>query len=310
MTEIWACILPSTHLSVTHFSVIPILLLAPFLSQLLLPTTDAADMSITVHADIRRLDQDEFSDIAYEVMNQVFAVHNELGRFLDERIYQNAVAARVAGDCLTEVLIEVAFDGFRKEYYMDLLVAGGAVFELKAVQGLSPAHRAQLLNYLLLCGLSHGKLINFRGDKVEHEFVNTHLSRSDRTGFDVADDEWRDPGPDNRSLREWLSAFLREVGTGLDVHLYESAVVYFFGGEDRVLQEVDVQLDGHHLGRQKVRVAVPGWAFKVTTVDNSYLPHFEEHVRRLLQHSTLQGLHWINITRSVVTFRSIGQVDG
>ena len=267
-------------------------------------------MPINVHADIRRLDQDAFGDIAYEVMSQVFAIHNEMGRFLDEHIYQNAVAARVARDSLNEVLIEVAFDGFRKEYYMDMLVAAGAVFEFKAVKGLSPAHRAQLLNYLLLCGLSHGKLINFRGDKVEHEFVNTHLSHSDRTGFDVADDEWREPGPGNRSLRDWVSAFLREVGAGLDVHLYESAVSHFFGGEECVLREVDVRLNGQHLGRQKVRLAGPDWAFKVTTIDNSELSRFEEHARRFLQHTTLQGLHWINITRSLVTFRSIGQRVG
>ena len=84
-----------------------------FLSRPLLPTTGSADMPINVHADIRRLDQDAFGDIAYEVMNQVFAIHNEMGRFLDEHIYQSAVAARVARDAFTEVLIEVAFDGFR-----------------------------------------------------------------------------------------------------------------------------------------------------------------------------------------------------
>ena len=86
-------------------------------------------MPIKVHADVRHLDQDEFGEIAYEVMDHVFAVHNEMGRFLDEDIYRNAVAARIGGDSQTEVLIEVAFEDFIKKYYIDLLVAGGAVFE-------------------------------------------------------------------------------------------------------------------------------------------------------------------------------------
>jgi iron complex transport system substrate-binding protein len=262
-------------------------------------------MPIRVHADVRHLDQDEFGEIAYEVMDHVFAIHNKMGRFLDEAVYRNAVAARVGGDSQTEVLIEVAFEDFLKEYYMDLLVAGGAVFELKTVRKLVAAHRSQLLNYLLLCGLSHGKPINSRPEKVEHEFVNTHLTHSDRTAFDVADHEWREPGSGDRSLREWLLAFLREMGAGLDVHLYESAASHFFGGEDTVLHEVDVLLDGQCLGRQKVRLAAPNWAFKVTTIDNADLSHFEDHARRFLQHTSLDGFHWINITRALVTFQSI-----
>jgi GxxExxY protein len=260
---------------------------------------------IKVNASIRHLNQGEFAEVAYEVMDHVFAIHNEMGRFLDEAIYRRAVAGRVEGDSQTEVLIRVSFEDFFKDYYMDLLVAGGAVFELKAVQQLVPAHRSQLLNYLLLCELSHGKLVNLRGDKVEHEFVNTHLKHSDRTNFQVTDREWNEPDATGVSLREWLLAFLRDVGTGLDIYLYESAVSHFFGGEDAVLHEVDILLEGQHLGRQKVPLAAPNWAFKVTTIDNAQLSRFEDHARRFLQHTKLDGLQWINITRSLVSFRTV-----
>jgi len=136
-------------------------------------------------------------------------------------------------------------------------------------------------------------------------FVNTHLKRSDRTAFQVVDHHWREPGSANRPLRGWLLAFLRDVGAGLDVHLYESVVTHFFAGEDAVLQEVDVLLDGQCLGRQKARLAAPNWAFKVTTIDAADLSRFEDHTRRFLQHTHLDGLHWINITRALVTFQSI-----
>lgn len=265
-------------------------------------------MPIKVHANILHLDQDQFGEIAYRVMDHVFAIHNEMGRFLDEDIYRDAVAARIGTDSQTEVRIEVTFEDFRKEYYMDLLVAGGAVFELKTVDRLAAAHRSQLLNYLLLCGLSHGKLINLRGEMVEHEFVNTHLKHSDRTTFEVADQQWREPDSADHSLRDWFLAFLRDVGAGLDVHLYESAISHFFGGDDAVLHEVDILLDGQSLGRQKVRLARPNWAFKATTIDDDGLPHFEDHARRFLQHTKLDGFHWINVTRALVTFQSITKV--
>ena len=86
-------------------------------------------MPITIDSNIRRIDQSEFGRIAFQAMNHVFSVHNDMGRFLDEDIYRNAIAARAGGDARTEVMIELTFEDFRKVYYMDLLVADGAVFE-------------------------------------------------------------------------------------------------------------------------------------------------------------------------------------
>ncbi len=84
-----------------------------------------------------------------------------------------------------------------------------------------------------------------------------------------------------------------------------SAVSHFFGGDDAVLHEVDVLLDDRRLGRQKIRLAAPAWAFKVTAMDDDGLPHFEDRARRFLQHEKLDGFHWINITRALVTFQTI-----
>ena len=91
-------------------------------------------------------------------MHCVFAVHNELGRYFDEDIYRDEIARRDP-DVRPEVLIEVTFRDFRKPYFMDLLASGGLVFELKTVEKLVHRHRSQLLNYLLLTGLPHGKLV-------------------------------------------------------------------------------------------------------------------------------------------------------
>lgn len=261
-------------------------------------------MPVKVDAVIRHLSQEEFAGIAYKVMEQAFAVHNEMGRFFDEDIYRDEVAGRVA-NAQTEVRIEVTFEDFRKLYSMDLLVAGGGVFELKTVSALGPQHRSQLLNYLLLTGLSHGKLINFQTEMVEHEFVNTHLKLSDRTAFEVVQRNWCDPGPPTRPLLSWLVELLRDIGAGLDVHLYEAAVSHVFGGEDVVIQEIEVFSGPRHLGRQKIRLTGPGWCFKVTTLDEADLSRFEEHICRFLDHTNLSGAHWINITRNQATFTSV-----
>jgi len=261
-------------------------------------------MPIQIHADTRRMNQQEFGRIAYDVMDHAFAVHNEMGRFFDENIYRDAVAGRIARS-QTEVLVEVRFEDFRKDYYLDLLVDGGAVFELKTVRALGPAQRSQLLNYLLLAELPHGKLVNFRPELVGHEFVNTSLTLADRIRFDVNDCEWSETDTCAGPLAPWVVRLLRDIGAGLDLNLYEDAITHFLGGEERVWQNVDV-LDGPgRLGTQKLRLAGPGRTFKVTAINSTGRPRFEEHARRFLNHTSLHGIQWINITRKNVMFRTI-----
>src|ERR1035438_9805937 len=112
-------------------------------------------MPIKVPPGLRRLDYEQFAQAAYQVMEVVFAVHNEFGRLFNEAIYKAEIARRLK-DAWVEVPIEVSFESFCKTYYLDLVYSGGAVFELKAVEALTDRHRAQLLNYLLLAELLHG----------------------------------------------------------------------------------------------------------------------------------------------------------
>ena len=125
-------------------------------------------MPIQVGATTRRLDQIEFGGIAYDVMGCVFEIHNEFGRFFDEKIYKWELNRRCPGVQL-EVPIEVTFESFRKLYYLDALVEGGAAFEFKTVESLTDRHRSQLLHYLLMADLSHGKLVNLRTEQVQHD---------------------------------------------------------------------------------------------------------------------------------------------
>ncbi|MBI3462881.1 MAG: GxxExxY protein [Planctomycetes bacterium] len=183
-------------------------------------------MPIVVDAEVRRLDQQEFGAVAYDVMECIFQVHREIGRFFDEAVYRDAIAARVA-EARKEVRITVQFDGFFKEYLVDLLVQGGAVFELKTVESLSSRHQAQLINYLLLMGVNHGKLVNLRTERVQHRFVNTSLSFVDRVEFTVDASQWSPVEACHQALLSWLEGAVREWGTGLERRLYEQAVIPF-----------------------------------------------------------------------------------
>jgi GxxExxY protein len=126
-----------------------------------------------IHCPIatQRITQDEFKQIAGEVMRHVFTIHNEFGRFFDEQIYTKELVDRMDGVEL-EVPVTVTHDSFSKIYFVDALIRGSSLFEFKAADAIHPRHRGQTLNYLLLLDLGHGKVINVRPESVGHEFVN------------------------------------------------------------------------------------------------------------------------------------------
>src|SRR6266545_2625967 len=191
-------------------------------------------MPIIPPPGLRRLDEEEFGSAAYRAMEVVFQVHNEFGRLFDERIYHTEIAKRLHGS-RTQVPVEMVFESFRKVYYLNLLYADGAVFELKAVDALMDRHRAQELNYLLLLDLPHGKLVNLRTELVEHEFVNAPWRKEERLRFDVDDVGWTE-AEDGVDVKRLLVAILRDWGVGLEIPLYEEALTHFLDEELKVVR--------------------------------------------------------------------------
>jgi GxxExxY protein len=259
-------------------------------------------MPIQVGAKTRPVKESEFRQIVFGAMHHVFAIHNELGRFFDEKIYQREFAARCP-QAQMEVPIDVSFAGFSKRYYLDALIDGAAVLEFKAVETLTMRHRAQLMHYLLISEVPHGKLINMRTVQVQHEFVNANLQLPQRTTFVVTGQDWTELGP--QPLQDWCVAMLRDFGTNLEVGLYEDALTFWLGGEEQVKQEVDVICHARLIGLQKCRLAAPLVGLKVTALPSDHLPLYEEHIHRLLEHTTLQAVQWINIALQEVRFRTV-----
>jgi GxxExxY protein len=259
-------------------------------------------MPIHVAADIRRMEDEEFKARTYEVMHHIFAVHAELGRLFHEKIYHREIAFRIA-DARCEVAVDVRFEDFCKSYYLDLLVGGGALFELKAVDSLGELQRRQLMQYLFLLDLPHGKLVNLRPHRVDHEFVNNVLTRADRTSFATVDEGWQEI--EGKQAKDGMTALLRDWGTGLDLALYEQAAAWLYGQPPDVESDVEVRMKSRLLGLQRMRMAAPDVAIRVTALAPEWLADFRTHLCRLLAHTDLRAIQWINITRQSVQFRTI-----
>jgi len=238
----------------------------------------------------------------YEVMRHVFDAHHELGRLFQEKIYQREVALRLP-DAQREVPIEVRFDDFRKTYFLDLLVGGGVIVEMKAVEALAERHKRQLMHYLFLTDLPHGKVVNLRPAHVEHAFVNNVLSVAARTSFAASDDGWQEM--ETRRLKEGMTAILRDWGVGLDLGLYEEAALHLCGQAPDAETDVGVCLGGHSLGVQRMPLVAPGVALRITALPAQRHGEYEASLVRLLDHAELRAIQWVNITQQLVRFRTV-----
>lgn len=236
-------------------------------------------------------------------MAELFSLHNQLGCLCDEKVYKNALAARL-DHVQTEVAIDVIFRDFHKTYFMDVLASKGAVFELKAVDALHPRHRAQLLNYLLLSDLRHGKLVNLRPGQIEHEFVNSSQSHSERIQFVVDDSGWTATKGFGAAEKHLVEQILRDWGTGLERSLYEEVLVHFLSTPENVPNKVAISLDGERIAEQNIALCAPDTAFKVTTFENN-ADNYRKNLNQFLEHTELRATHWINISRNQLTFKTL-----
>lgn len=264
-------------------------------------------MPIFTSVPITVFDQENFHRVDRQVTGFAFAIHNEFGRYLDERLYQNELARQceAAGfDVASELQMTLSLNDFEKHYYADLLIDHGVIVETKAVAALGGVHRAQTLNYLFMCDLHHGTLLNFRTERVEREFVSTRLNHDSRQQFEFVDTSWKQLAPECVRFRELLISCLSEWGAYLDPHLYRDAVTYFLGDKDQVIRDVPVLSGGTVIGTQEMHLLTDDVAFSVTASTNRP-QKVREHQQRLLNHTRLRALHWLNLNHSEISLSTI-----
>jgi len=264
-------------------------------------------MPVECSVEITPVGQERFHAVDRDVMRHAFDIHNALGRFCDERIYQEELAQRCRASGFKvrrEVLVRTLHGDFAKPYYLDMLVDGGAIYELKAVEKLNGNHQKQVINYLLLTGVSHGKLVNFRPGSVESRFVSSRLRREDRTTFRLADSAWQGDDERSRRLRDTLCALLSDWGAFLDASLYREALLHFLSGAQSGMQAVDIEVGGRIVGTQKMCVLDSETAWHLSSI-RQHLRSYEAHILRLLAHTRLARIHWVNLDRRTITLKTL-----
>lgn len=104
--------------------------------------------------------------VAKHVLDAAFRVHSELGPGLLESVYETCLAWELESqriEVARQVVIPIRYrqrelvSGLR----LDTLVDRRVIVEVKAINGFTPIHQAQLMSYLKLADLRLGFLLNF-----------------------------------------------------------------------------------------------------------------------------------------------------
>jgi GxxExxY protein len=257
-------------------------------------------MPVSTTFPVQQFSQEDFGKVAFEVVGHAFAVHNALGRKFHESVYKGTLQQLLSPRSVTEFAITLSHGSFVKNLYVDLLVDAGCPFELKSVARLSDSHLSQLIQYLMLLDLRHGKLINFGAEKVEHQFVNCHESTQQRQQFDLDRRNWS-VSRVTTSFEQTVVALVKNWGTGLSRSLYEEACVHMFGGKECCERLVETYWNGRTTGRQPVKMIDDGVAFEITCKRKD-LAIYASHLQKLLVNSNLRALLWANIVSGTVRF--------
>jgi len=265
-------------------------------------------MPIKHKIQIKPISEDEFYQIDYKVMEQAFDIHNEMGRFWDEKIYQNELARRCREVGFENVMIEApvyaCYESFEKLYLIDLWINNSIIYELKTVRSLNEDHLKQALHYLFLLDLRHGKLINFRPESVEYRFVSTRLTPQKRLDFKCIDCEYQAFDDDSIWLKKLLINLLKEWGAFLDINLFYEAINHFRGGKEHVVKEIKVIQNGNVMGHQRIHLLNSKVAFKISAVTKE-IENYEKHLHRFIKYTDLKAIQWVNFNHHDVVFKTI-----
>ncbi|HLW34484.1 MAG TPA: GxxExxY protein [Chthoniobacterales bacterium] len=112
----------------------------------------------------------------FQLVGLCMEIHRVLGKGYDEIIYKDALVVELTNAGIPfsrEKNYEIRYKETTLPhfYYADFVLWGKILFEGKAVETLTGAHRKQVLNYLAASKLRLGLLVNFGSDSLEWKRV-------------------------------------------------------------------------------------------------------------------------------------------
>ena len=104
--------------------------------------------------------------MSYEIVGCAIEVHKTLGPGLLESVYEKCFVQELILNGFrveSQIIIPIEYKGLQLDanLKLDLLINNLIIVELKAVEEIHPAYRAQLLTYMKLMKKPQGLLINF-----------------------------------------------------------------------------------------------------------------------------------------------------
>jgi GxxExxY protein len=122
-------------------------------------------------ADTKLLHRQETHDI----LNCAFEVLNELGHGLNEKLYENSLTVEFRRRRIAyyqQRRFEVHYKGeYVGEFVPDLIAFGCVIVDTKVIDNVTDYERGQMLNYLRICKLRVGLILNFKHPKLQWERV-------------------------------------------------------------------------------------------------------------------------------------------
>jgi GxxExxY protein len=258
--------------------------------------------------NLRTITDDEFEIIDAAVMRCAYAVQNEFGRLFDERVYENALAAKLRAEGFevhTQVPVRLSQGSFAKTYFLDLVV-NDMIYELKVVHELAAEHEAQALHYAMLQKVRHAKLLNFGGPRVQGKVKYNVIAETTRYQPMLRKSGWQIRTPQCEKLINHFRALLADWGTHLSSQLYNEALVHHCGGEEHCLARVELSAGPLKLGSHLVQLHAPNHAFALTCLTNNQ-DAYQQHLETLLKHASLEAIQWINLNHSRIEITTLDQ---
>jgi GxxExxY protein len=124
----------------------------------------------------------EVNEITHKIIGCCMEVHNTMGNGFQEVVYQRALAIemRIQGlrfERELEMPLEYKGESIGSRR-VDFFVESKVMLELKAIEQILPAHKAQAINYCEAYKIADGLLINFGGASLDYRRVYNKKMRT------------------------------------------------------------------------------------------------------------------------------------
>ena len=128
---------------------------------------------------------DEADALSYKVSGAAIEVHKNMGSGLYESIYEKCLMRELEIQGITaknQVTVPVEYKNyvFEEPLRLDVIVEDCLILELKSVETVVPAHKAQLLSYMKLLDIPLGLVINFHEPVLKNGISRMILPNADK----------------------------------------------------------------------------------------------------------------------------------